>query len=199
MVHAGCTFFWSRMPPAKPKTRPNAEDLSLWRKVAETVTPLRDRPPAPEVTAVLPQSRPAATPRIKAKLPNSRAVPPKPQVKEPLQTGRLADVDKRTGDRFRRGRMEIEAKLDLHGMTQERAHGVLRRFLFQAEGRGQRCVLVVTGKGRAGAGSGVLRRAVPLWLNDSDIRPIILAVTPAQQHHGGDGALYVLLRRRRER
>ncbi len=184
---------------SKPKIRPTAEELSLWRKVAETVKPLQDRPPPPPVS---PHSL-TAKPKLVAKMdqgdgPARKPVPTiKAKPKAPLETGRLADLDRRTGDRFRRGRMEIDATLDLHGMTQERAHGVLRRFLLQAHGRGQRCLLVVTGKGRAGPGSGVLRRAVPLWLNDADIRPIIIAVTPAQQHHGGQGALYVLLRRHR--
>ncbi len=188
------------MAGRKPKIRPSAEELALWHKVAETVKPLHKRPPAPSAAVT-----PAVRPRIVAKAaqvpvtPHHHAERPKPKALDPLETGRLADMDRRTGDRFRRGRMEIEASLDLHGMTRERAHGVLRRFIFQAEARGQRCLLVVTGKGRAGPDSGVLRRAVPLWLNDADIRPLILAVTPAQRHHGGEGALYVLIRRRRER
>ncbi len=190
------------MAGRKPKARPSAEELALWQKVARSVTPLKQRAPAPEAR----QPAPAGRPRIIAKAsqvplvaPQQAPAPTPAKPKEPLETGRLAGIDRRTGDRFRRGRMEIEATLDLHGMTQERAHAVLRRFLREASARGQRCLLVVTGKGRAGPGSGVLRRAVPLWLNDPDLRPLVLAVTPAQQHHGGEGALYVLLRRRRER
>ncbi|MEQ8652564.1 MAG: Smr/MutS family protein [Kiloniellales bacterium] len=188
------------MKASKPKIRPSAEELALWRKVAETVKPLQDRPVPPPVKP----PPDMAKPRVVAKVSQAGKPAPKPKIsskpkaKAPLETGRLADLDRRTGDRFRRGRMEIESTLDLHGMTQARAHGALRRFLLRAHGNGQRCLLVVTGKGRAGPGSGVLRQAVPHWLNDPDIRPIILAVTPAQQHHGGQGALYVLLRRHRE-
>lgn len=190
----------SKPKSSKPKIRPTAEELSLWHKVAETVTPLPDRPALPPAEPLPSLAKPKLVAKMdKGDRPAPRPVPTvKAKPKAPLETGRLADLDRRTGDRFRRGRMEIDDTLDLHGMTQERAHSVLRRFLLQAHGRGLRCLLVVTGKGRAGPGSGVLRRAVPLWLNDADIRPIIVAVTPAQQHHGGQGALYVLLRRHRQ-
>ncbi len=204
MAHAVCIFCWSRMasstPPSRPKIRPTADELSLWHRVAETVQPLQNRPPPPLASARAPGApkvvaKTAQPSQLASKNPPATKVHPK----TPLETGRLVDIDRRTGERFRLGRMAIEATLDLHGMTQERAHGLLRRFLHQAEMRGQRCLLIVTGKGRAGPGSGVLRRAVPLWLNGADLRPIILAVTPAQQYHGGQGALYLLLRRRRER
>ncbi|MBC6405703.1 MAG: Smr/MutS family protein [Rhodospirillales bacterium] len=179
----------------KAKGHPTADDLALWRKVAGTVTPLKYRPNLPPPAASLsakPQAGSASASRSPLRKPVSTQA-----LGEPLEAGRLAGIDRRTGDRFRRGLMEIDATLDLHGMTQERAQAALRRFLHQAAGHDRRCLLVITGKGRGGAEGGVLRRAVPLWLNDADLRPIVLAISPAQRNHGGRGALYVLLRRRR--
>nr|WP_281354695.1 Smr/MutS family protein [Roseospira navarrensis] len=83
-------------------------------------------------------------------------------------------------------------------MTRERAHHALTAFLHRAHDRGARCVLVVTGKGSGREGGGVLRRDVPHWLGLPDVRRIVLSVTQAQIRDGGEGALYVLLRRRRE-
>ncbi len=183
------------MPPKKAKGRPTPEELDLWRKVTELVTPMKNRPaPRPLAKPPAPASAEAPRPRPPTKSPSPA---PRKAAAAPLESGRLADVDRRTGDRLRRGRMVIDATLDLHGMTQARAHGRLRSFLFQAQARGNRCVLIVTGKGRMGPESGVLRRAVPLWLNEADLRPLVLAITSAQPQHGGTGALYVLLRRLR--
>jgi len=93
--------------------------------------------------------------------------------------------------------MAIDGHLDLHGMTRERAHQALSAFMHQAYDRGARCVLVVTGKGSGREGGGVLRRDVPLWLNQSGLRALVLSFTHAQVRDGGQGALYVLLKRRR--
>jgi DNA-nicking Smr family endonuclease len=106
------------------------------------------------------------------------------------KTGR--GLDRRTAERLRRGELPIEARLDLHGLTQEEAHAALGRFLGRAHGAGQRCLLVITGKGA------VLREAVPRWLAEGETRARILASSPAQPRHGGGGALYVLLRRIRD-
>jgi DNA-nicking Smr family endonuclease len=105
-------------------------------------------------------------------------------------------LDRRTADRLRRGALPIAARLDLHGMTQERAHGALQDFLHRAEERGQRCVLVITGKGQGAAG-GILKQAVPRWLAEAPNRARVLAAVPALPKDGGGGALYVLVRRKR--
>ncbi|MGH6913774.1 MAG: Smr/MutS family protein, partial [Geminicoccales bacterium] len=106
-------------------------------------------------------------------------------------------LDRRTWLRLKRGQVAIEQTLDLHGRTQAEAHGALGRFLAAAEAAGCRCVLVVTGKGMESGGT--LRHMVPRWLNEGGNRERIVAFSPAQVRHGGAGALYVLLRRRRER
>ena len=130
----------------------------------------------------------------------SRLAPPAPRLGGALphlDPGRSADIDARTLDRLKRGQLRPEARVDLHGMTQDQAHRALGRFLERVRGEGRRCVLVVTGKGRVSEGGGVLRNQTPNWLNAPAIRPMVLAFAPAQLRDGGSGALYVLLRRDR--
>ena len=92
--------------------------------------------------------------------------------------------------------MAIDASLDLHGLTQEVAHAALIRFVNGSAQLGRRCLLVVTGKGNR-EGAGILRTQVPRWLNEPALRSLILAFAYAQPKHGGEGALYVLLKRQR--
>ncbi|TQV79980.1 hypothetical protein FKG95_14240 [Denitrobaculum tricleocarpae] len=117
---------------------------------------------------------------------------------ELLAHGSTAGLDRRNAERLKRGKMAIEATLDLHGMSQAQAHGALNRFIQRSEAAGLRCVLVITGKGIAKESGGVLRNQVPNWLNEPGNRERIIAFNYAQQSHGGTGALYVLLKRRRD-
>jgi len=140
----------------------------------------------------------AAPPKPSPPLERRPAPPVKPTAALPsLAAGTSADVDARTMDRLRRGRLRPEARLDLHGLTQDEAHRALNRFIARAQSSGVRSLIIITGKGRVSEGGGVLRNQVPQWLNAPDIRPSILAFSPAQPRDGGAGALYVLLRRRR--
>ena len=108
-------------------------------------------------------------------------------------------MDKRTAVRLRRGQIDIEGRIDLHGMTQEEAHANLSGFLKSSARAGHRCVLVITGKGIGkGMGGGILRAQLPHWLNTADLRPLILAFAPARARDGGGGAFYVYLRKRRD-
>lgn len=119
----------------------------------------------------------------------------------------LTQFDRRKARRIANGRVEIDARLDLHGMTQERAHGALRHFVHSCHNHGCRTLLVITGKGGSaldagrmrddGSERGVLRRNVPRWLAEPDIAPLVVSFTTAAQRHGGDGALYIHLRGRR--
>lgn len=112
--------------------------------------------------------------------------------------GEMAGVDKRTAQRMRRGQLPIEGRIDLHGLTQEEAHRALSAFLAGSQNAGRRCVLVVTGKGlRPDGQTGVLRQNVPRWLNAPSNRGRVLAFSYAQVKDGGEGALYVLLRRKK--
>jgi DNA-nicking Smr family endonuclease len=104
-------------------------------------------------------------------------------------------LDRPTLDKLAKGRMPIEARVDLHGMTQEEAYSLLYSFLHRAHAGGLRYVMVITGKGSSSGGDGVLRRSVPAWLSTPAFRPLVSSHDHAARHHGGAGALYVRLRR----
>ncbi len=166
--------------------RPSRDESALFRSVMRDAAPRRADAPLPD--ARLPA--PAAPPAEAAESAPARTALPD------LTPGVFAGIDKRSALRLKRGQTPIEDRLDLHGMTQAEAHRALNDFVAEAAGAGQRCVLVITGKGRVGS-EGVLRRMVPHWLNQAPLRPLILGVARAQPRDGGSGALYLLLRRRR--
>ena len=124
--------------------------------------------------------------------PKAAGPPPPPPPKAPAYLERLADPigGHRAAD-LRRGRIEPEARIDLHGMTHDGAYRALIHFLTRARGEAKRVVLVVTGKG------GVLREALPLWLGQKDFEPLVSGISEAHIKHGGSGAFYVSLRRTR--
>ena len=172
------------------------EERSLWESVAKQVKPLRKKPRAPKapIAAIVEDAsvtaRSAPAPKSPA---NARAV--KPDNPPPL-----APLGRRERSQLSRGRKEIEGRLDLHGMTQARAHRALLSFLQRASGDGLTFVLVITGKGRASAaesGRGVLRRQVPEWLRLPEFRALVVGFEEAHIGHGGEGALYVRVRRAR--
>src|SRR5690349_4813914 len=152
------------------------DDLRLWRHVTQDVTPLRP-PPSPDDPPPPPIATPSAAPRVSAPRAPRTAPPPRE-----LTPGKIADVDRSTGEKLRRGTLAIDGRLDLHGLTQAEAHEALDRFLSSSAHMGRRCVLVITGKGvgaQGGLGGGVLRQAVPRWLNEAPNRARVLAVMPA--------------------
>ena len=146
------------------------------------------------------EEEPTAEPQSRAKK-SAPSLPLKPPpVKKPdyspLARGSYAGVDANTATRFRKGKYDIDATLDLHGHTREKAHRQLKSFIRSHYARDSRCLLVVTGKGKADA-PGVLREMLPQWLNEDDVRPMVLAFDHARQQHGGGGAYYILLKRKR--
>jgi len=107
-------------------------------------------------------------------------------------------MDRRAKQKVARGRTGIGGRLDLHGLTQAEAHAVLARFLHQAQSREAKVVLVITGKGgSASEGRGVLKRQVPLWLEGAEFRSLVIGFEAAAIGHGGEGALYVRVRKGR--
>jgi DNA-nicking Smr family endonuclease len=104
-------------------------------------------------------------------------------------------LDRPTHEKLAKGRLPIEGRVDLHGMSQEQAYSLLLSFLHRAHAGGVRYVLVITGKGSSSGGEGVLRRAVPAWLSTAPFRPLVSSHDHAARNHGGAGALYVRLRR----
>ncbi len=174
-----------------------ADDVGLWRRAMRDVAPLRGRPQTPP----LPGRDPGITGegRVGAKAGGTPAVQPAPfrppqRTPEPLPPlDRFAGIDRATAERLKRGRYPVEARLDLHGMTQAEAHRGLAGFVAGSRARGRRCLLVITGHGRMSGG--ILKAAVPRWLGEAELRRHVLAIAPAQPGTGGSGALYVLLRR----
>ena len=182
----------------KPPETAQGNDLELWRHVTRDTKPLKGRePPDREVRERKnkPAKGPATTQRPPVR-PRDKSPEPGLPPGRPLAPGALADVDKRTADRLKRGKLAIEGRLDLHGLRQEEASGRLARFLADAQGAGRRCVLVITGKGQGREG-GVIRQNLPHWLNLPANRARLVAFAPAQPKDGGHGAFYVLLKRKR--
>jgi len=184
------------------KRRVTPDELELWRHVAQTVRPIKSKRRAP------PKEEPASAPAPKAaKTKAAKPAPPTPPAKQQppapprpheLTHGLSHGIDRRQAERFRKGKLAIEGKIDLHGRTQQDAHDALLAFLRRAHAAGKRNVLVVTGKGMTTSKTGILRQAVPRWLNEPAFRSLVLAFDYAEPHHGGDGALYVLIKRVRE-
>lgn len=169
------------------KRRARPDELRLWSLVTATVNPaagrshpepmdedLIDRPPAPTVTLK------PFTPEAHAK---ARPVPK--TAPEDIEPGRKR--------RLSRERDILELRLDMHGLDQDRARSMLLGFLRRAQDEGVRAVLVITGKGYSG--EGVLRRRTPEWLADPALRHVVAGVSEAHKRHGGEGALYVALKR----
>lgn len=120
-----------------------------------------------------------------------------------LSVGETANIDANTAERFKRGEFKIERRLDLHGMTEKEAYEEVENFIKKSYQTKLRCVLIVTGKGTKRetddlfSAKGIIKERVPQWLNSPEIRPLILSFAYALPIDGGDGALYVLLRRQR--
>jgi DNA-nicking Smr family endonuclease len=173
------------------------EERALWESVARQTKPLRKKPRAAKAPADLPLAElPVAA--TSAPAPKSLPSAGMPRAAKP-EAPPLAPLGRRERSQLSRGRKEIDARLDLHGMTQIRAHRALSGFLQRAHSDGLTFVLVITGKGKIGAESerGVLRRQVPQWLSLPEFRSLVVGFEEAHVGHGGEGALYVRIRRSR--
>lgn len=191
------------LPPEPPTPRRkrslSEEDRALWDSVARQIKPLRKKP---RLTAIEPDAPDdvadaPSKPRKLRPVPVIKAPTPVPQ---PPSPPRLATLGRRERSQIARGRKEIDARIDLHGMTQARAHRALHDFLHRAHRDGLAVVLVITGKGKTtGPESerGILRRQVPMWLALPEFRSLVVGFDAAHIGHGGEGALYVRVRRAR--
>ncbi|QYX56983.1 Smr/MutS family protein [Roseovarius sp. SCSIO 43702] len=189
------------------RRRPDRDELALWRQVAKTAKPL-----GPEKKSLLrkgptdpaPSSASADKPPVtsftvgeagsRSEVAEAAFAPPKPSVR----------MDNKAYKRMRGGRLKPEATLDLHGMTLDRAHNATTGFILRSHANDLRLLLIVTGKGKRGAHQdfiperqGVLRHQLPHWLSIPPLSHIVLQVSEAHGRHGGGGAFYVYLRRRR--
>lgn len=198
------------LPTRRRRPRHLSEaDRELWDKVLESVAPLKPkRVRRPRLVHAPPPLAPTAEPPPPHPIPTALAPPAAHPPHEPEKPKRrpgpppLQPLDRRTVARVVKGSIDIDARIDLHGMTQQEAHAALRRFLYTAQARGDRMVLVITGKGRPATAHyeherGVLARVVPHWLEQPELRGVVLSRQLAHATHGGEGALYVRLRRQR--
>ena len=179
-------------------------DWHLWHEVSQTVTPLRpprkilnlDNEPLPMPAPPVPLKKHRLRPAMPSYQSDGRPgnKPPRPGIEPNLK------------QRLQRGREEIDGTIDLHGMRQVEAHAALTRFIHARSARGDRTLLVITGKGLKKMGDdaaviverGVLRAMLPLWLTEPNLAPLVAGWDTAAQGHGGDGAFYVRLRRERD-
>jgi DNA-nicking Smr family endonuclease len=183
-------------PPPRRKRSLSEEERALWESVAKQLKPLRKKPRAarPDLVEAASVLKPVASPKPPASAKILQAPKPEVPVAPPL-----APLGRRERSQLSRGKKQIDARLDLHGMTQTRAHHALSGFLHRAHHDGLTFVLVITGKGKMGAESerGVLRRQVPHWLSLPEFRSLVVGFEEAHIGHGGEGALYVRIRRAR--
>jgi len=189
------------------------EDQALWNKVKEKTAPLHPTKPQPLARRrpglVEPApAQPAPRPIPAFRLGERRTDTALEHNLAPTISDRLAahpvQMDKKSFGQMKRGKLAPEARIDLHGMTLDRAHGALNRFVLDAQAAGRRLVLVITGKGKPARDDGpiptrrgVLKHQVPHWLAAPALRHAVLQVSEAHLKHGGAGAYYVYLRRKR--
>ena len=177
------------------RRRLSDDERVLWKGVTRSIAPLRKiakaepegAPPSAAPPRPLPRTKPAPV----------RAAPP--PTSKPAAPPPLAPLGRKTKKRIARGTHSIDGRLDLHGMTQAEAHDALFGFIRAKQARGGKVVLVITGKGARGSddggGRGVLKRMVPLWLGLPEFRSLVIGFENAAIGHGGEGALYVNLRK----
>ncbi|SFO96918.1 Smr/MutS family protein [Tranquillimonas alkanivorans] len=188
------------------------EERELWQKVARTAAPLHPerRAPAPEEPKAGPPMQHSASPpepvrpfRVGETASSTSGPDLAPRLSEQLSRDAL-QMDRKAFTRMKRGKLGVEGRLDLHGMTLAQAHPRLNEFILSAHAQGKRLVLVITGKGKSKGNDGpiperrgLLKHQVPQWLRSGPLRAAVLQISEAHQSHGGSGAYYVYLRRRR--
>ena len=196
------------LSPRSPRHRSlTREEIELWRQVTQTIAPIPGRASQARAPDAEPAPPLAPAPRKHPENLSGFRAPFLPGYTPPQQhptsgLAPLSPMERRLRQRLSRGRAEVDAVMDLHGLRQDQAHGVLRQFLFTAQARGAKVVIVITGKGGRSSDlaswhseTGVLRRSVPQWLRAPELRGVVIGFEEAGQHHGGAGALYVRIRR----
>lgn len=186
-------------PERKDKERKlSTEDRILWGRVAKSTRPMAGRMADMEAfeaalsAEAASEEKARAAKAAKAPAAAEQQIAPIP-AKQP--SGQHQPLERPVKRKIAKGRLALEARIDLHGLIQSEAHGMLLDFLLRAHGRGLRHVLVITGKGSSMGSDGALKRAVPLWFSKPEFRFLISSYETAAQHHGGDGALYIRLSR----
>lgn len=175
-----------------PESR-QPSDIEAWLEEIEQVRPVNRPDEKPSEPLVIKEIQPSL---------NLKGVYNQNSFSE-LAVGNMDNLDKNTAEKFRKGQFKIESRLDLHGRTEKEAFSAVGDFIRNSYVQGKRCVLIITGKGIKKEddawyeAKGIIREALPKWLNHADIRPFILGMSPALPADGGSGAMYVLLKRKR--
>ncbi len=169
-------------------------DQELWDYATQDVTPIK-------------QSKSITVPKAQTKkqAPKQKSKPSYPIRNEtPQSTPHPHQTDRKTAQKLKRGQIPIDATLDLHGMSKSKAYAALQRFITTSVHEGCKCVLIITGKGRprtntplSAAKPGILKTQTPQWLSEPHLQSYILQTQIAKPKHGGEGAIYVLLRKKR--
>ncbi|MGV2101975.1 MULTISPECIES: Smr/MutS family protein [unclassified Rhizobium] len=178
----------------------STDERILWGRVAKSTRPMSGK--AEELTELDAFLAAAEAEIEKAEqqrkaAPVAEQAPPTPAAKK--TSGVHHPLERPVKRKIAKGRLALEARIDLHGLVQSEAHVILLDFLIRAHERGMRHVLVITGKGSSLGSEGALKRAVPFWFSKPEFRYLISSYETAAQHHGGEGALYIRLARRGER
>ena len=182
---------------SKDKTL-NSEDRILWGKVARSTRALPGKLDALTEFEATFAEKPEPGKKPEPEPGKTKPAPPAEGITLTIgrdRESRHHPLERPIKRKIAKGRLALEARIDLHGMIQSEAHGFLLGFLIRAHERGLRHVLVITGKGTSLGSDGALKRAVPLWFSLPEFRPLISSYEPAARNHGGDGALYVRLAR----
>ena len=199
---------------SKKRRTPSPEELQLWRRVVDNATPLSGKAQgfSPHEILKPPDCGPVSSQTQKPieafnigsrRRAETSGVSLSPTIVDQLSR-QPVQMDQKAFGKLTKGKLEPEARIDLHGMTLDRAHFALNGFILRASASGQRLVLVITGKGKSRGDTGiiperrgVLRHHVPDWLRSAPLRQLVMQVSPAHIKHGGTGAYYVYLRRNR--
>lgn len=177
------------------------DDQKVWRHVTQTVIPYGDPLEIDAFEDEIDQEE--ALKSVKPEKTRLRSTadsysPPVQTPKTKMKSSDLHPIERPVHKKIAKGRVTIDARIDLHGMTQQIAHRALYNFLTDAYLCGDRHVLVITGKGSSSGGRGILRQVVPEWFKNPDFKELVSGFRSSAQHHGGDGALYVRLRRKHD-
>ena len=185
---------WLKVTRTVRKTSSNRYNVNSYAALGQTgkktAKPKARKPAPPQPTRDTKNNSSASTGRLSA---HSQQTPSH-QIAD-LTQGQYAGIDRLSARRLHSGRLAIDSQIDLHGLSQNQAHTQLTRFLLSASARGDRTVLVITGKGKAG--QGVLRSQLPVWLKQPPLDRLIIAIDHAVQRDGGAGAYYIRLKRKR--
>jgi DNA-nicking Smr family endonuclease len=175
----------------------SSDERILWGKVARSTRPMPGKGKEfTELDAFLAEAE-AALEETKAESRKAEEPAPSPAQQPPTKQPKVLHhpLERPVKRKIAKGKLALEARIDLHGLVQSEAHAILLDFLMRAHGRGMRHVLVITGKGSSMGSEGALKRAVPMWFSKPEFRYLISSYEAAAQHHGGEGALYVRLAR----